>query len=111
MPLENPGVVDLVSISATGDEAIVYIIATEPWGEEQLFQLQAKLKNTVAFTADGQLERTYPEVAGKAKAIEIRSDFASNKAVDKLITAARQQWCAPESIRLSFVVPGGSRAV
>jgi len=106
MPLENPGVVDLVSISATGDEAIVHIIASQPWGEQQFFQLQAKLKNTVAFVADGQLERTYPEVAGKLKAIEIRADFPPNDAVERLVASARQQWCAPDGIRLSVVVLG-----
>jgi Family of unknown function (DUF6572) len=111
MPLENPDVVDLVSVSATGDEVTVHIIANEPWDEQQLFQLQAKLKNTVAFTADGQLDRMYPEFAGKSKIIEIRADFPPSEAVEKLIAAARQKWCAPEGIKLSFVVPEVSGAV
>ena len=111
MPLDNSGIVDLVSLSPTGDEVIVHIVATEPWGETQLLQLQAKLKNSVAFAADGQLERAYPEVAGKRKAIEIRADFSPSEAVEKFVEAARQQWCEPDSIRLSFVVLAGSGAV
>jgi hypothetical protein len=111
MSLANPGVVDLVSVSASGDEVIVHIVATEPWGEEQFFQLQSKLKNAVAFAVDGQLERTYPEFAGKTKAIEIRADFPPSDAVEKLVEAARARWCAPEGIRLSLKVQGGSGAV
>ena len=111
MPLNDPGIVDLVSINSTGDEVIVHIVAPEPWGEKQFFQLQAKLKNALAFTADGQLERTYPEVAGRSKAIEIRADFPPSEAVEKLVKAAREQWCAPEGIRLSLVLSGGSGAV
>jgi hypothetical protein len=111
MPLDNPDVVDLVSLSPSGDEVTVHIIASEPWSEEQLFQLQTKLKNTVAFATDGQLERMYPKVAGKSKIIEIRADFPPSEAVEKLLAAARQQWCAPEGIKLSFVVPGDSSAV
>ncbi|WP_273232719.1 DUF6572 domain-containing protein [Pseudomonas kuykendallii] len=106
MPLDNPGVIDLVSLSPTANEVIVHIVATEPWGEVQLFQLQEKLKGTVAFTADGQLERDYPEATGKQKAIEIRTDFPTSESVEKFISAARKHWCDPEGVRLSVIVQG-----
>ena len=57
MPLDKPETIDIVSVR--GDTVTVHLIATEPWASngDDTMLLQAKLKNYVAFAADGQLTR------------------------------------------------------
>lgn len=107
MSLENAEVIDLVTVSADGETVIVYLVATDPWpatGRGALL-LQAKLKNYVAFAADGQLIRQFPKAQGKRVVIEIRTDHPLGVTEEKLIAGARQHWCEPEGI--SLVVSSG----
>ena len=102
MQLEKTEVIDLVTLSADGETITLYLVATEPWpttGEATLL-LQAKLKNYVAFAADGQLTRQYPKARGKKVAIEIRSDHPLGAMEEKLVAAAREHWCEPDGIAL-----------
>ena len=110
MPLDNADVIDLVSISADGRTITLHLVATVPWPPDGagLPFLQAKLKNYVAFAADGQLLRQYPEARGKNVAIEIRSDYALGALEMKLVEAAREHWCKPDGI--SLLISAGRRS-
>jgi len=93
-------------MSADGEMVTLHLVTTDPWpsnGAGTLL-LQAKLKNYVAFVADGQLLRQYPEARGKRVAIEIRSDHPLGPTEEKLVLAARQHWCEPDGI--SLIVSG-----
>ncbi len=100
--LEKTDVIDLVALSATGDEIQLCLIATDQWDAQgnRTLQLQAKLKNYVAFAVDGQLERQHPEAKGKRIKIKIDSEYPLGAAERQLIEAARQHWCTPENIEL-----------
>lgn len=64
--IENPAVVDAVSVSSARDRVDVVMAQACEWdgSDRLLVLLQEKWKNYVAFAADGQLVQTYPEVAG-----------------------------------------------
>jgi hypothetical protein len=102
MSLQKGDVIDLVSLSADGETVTLHLVATEPWPAtgEGTFLLQAKLKGYVAFAADGQLTRQYPEASGKRVVIEIRSDHPLGATEEKFVAAAREHWCKPEGIVL-----------
>jgi hypothetical protein len=102
MSLENADVIDLVSLSADGQTVTLHLVAAEPWpasGAGALL-LQAKVKNYVAFAADGQLVRQYPEARGKNVVIEIRAEHPLGATEETLIAAAREHWCEPDGIAL-----------
>ena len=113
MPLDKSDVLDLVSLSPDGQTVRLHIIAEEAWsanGDTALL-LQAKLKNYVAFAADGHLLRQYPDVRGKKVAIEIRTNHPLGQIEEKLVAAANDAWCRPEGISLSVhVVNRGAAA-
>jgi hypothetical protein len=102
MSLEDPDVIDLVSLSADGKAVALHIVTTDAWpaSGERTSLLEAKLKSYVAFAADGQLARQYPEARGRKVLIEIRSVHPLGAMEEKLVEAAREQWCTPENIAL-----------
>lgn len=108
MPLDKTNAIDLVSMNPDGRTVTLHLVVTEPWPENGsgAALLQAKLKNYVAFAADGQLLRQYPEASGKKVAIEIRSNHPLGATEEKLVTAARTHWCEPDGISLVVVRPG-----
>lgn len=63
--IDNPEKIDVVSLSPSGDCLLLLIAQTSEWdgSDRLLLALQAKWKNYVAFAADGQLRRIYPEYA------------------------------------------------
>ena len=101
MSLENAEVIDFVALGADGSTVTLYLVATEPWRtEKQSLLLQAKLRNYVAFAADGQLLKDYPSVAGLRKLIDIRTTYPLPDIEQRLVEFAREHWCAPEEITL-----------
>jgi hypothetical protein len=101
--LAKPDTIDLVARSASGDEIILCLVATEPWdpGGAQALRLQAKLKNYVGFAADGELSRRYPDALGKKITIHIETQFPLGAFERRLVDGARETWCAPEGISLT----------
>jgi hypothetical protein len=67
----NPGTIDGISV---GEDGVVelHVEQTAPWdGSNHLLLLtQEKLWNYLAYVADGDLAREYPEVAWEAPAME-----------------------------------------
>jgi hypothetical protein len=109
MSLDKADTIDLVSLTADGKTIVLHLVATRSWpstGEGSLL-LQAKLKNYVAFAADGQLIRQYPQAKDKNVRIEIRSDYPLGVKELELVAAARKHWCEPDGIALH--VAAGTR--
>jgi len=111
MPLDKTEVIDLVSLSPDKQTVRLHIIAEEPWSSngDTALLLQAKLKNYVAFAADGQLVRAYPDVRGKKVVIEIRTNHPLGEIEEKLVALASEAWCRPEGIGLSAQVANRRR--
>jgi hypothetical protein len=61
--IENPEKIDVVGLSPGGDCVWLLIAQTTEWdgSDRLLLALQAKWKSYLAFAADGQLRRMYPE--------------------------------------------------
>jgi hypothetical protein len=106
MPLDKADVIDLVSLSPDKQTVRLHIIAGDPWSSngDTAILLQAKLKNYVAFAADGQLVRAYPNVRGKKVVIEIRTNHPLGETEEKLVAPASEAWCRPAGIGLSVQV-------
>ena len=104
MSLDKPEVIDLVSFK--DDVVTISLVATEPWDSngQNALRLQSKLKNYVAFAADGQLLRFYPEMAGKQVVIRIHSDYELGETERRLVAAAQQHWCDPDGIKLVVTI-------
>lgn len=64
--IENPTVIDVVALGPEGDRVDVVMAQACEWdGSDRLILLlQEKWKNYLAFAADGQLVRAYPETDG-----------------------------------------------
>jgi len=62
----NDATVDLVTQSPDGAAVLLYVVQSQPWtgSDGQLASLQTKIHNYVGFVLDGQMERTYQDVAG-----------------------------------------------
>ena len=58
--------VDLVGISPDGSEALIFLVQSGAWSgtDSQIASLQSKIRNYVGFAVDGQMVRSYPDVAG-----------------------------------------------
>jgi hypothetical protein len=106
--LEQADSIDLVSVNAAGDVVTLHIVATEPWdvAGDGALRLQAKLKNYLAFAAEGKLEHTYPDVKGKRVRIEIRCSHPPGEIEDRLVAAVREHWCEPGGIVLEVLHEG-----
>ena len=76
----NPGTIDGISV---GEDGVVelHVEQTAPWdGSDHLLLLtQEKLWNYLAYVADGDLAREYPEVAWEAPAMESGEGSASDE--------------------------------
>jgi hypothetical protein len=109
MTLDKPDVIDLVSVQ--GDTVTLHLVVTGPWASNgsDAMLLQAKLKSYVAFAADGQLMRQYPDAQGKKVLIEIRSSHPLSDTELRLVEAARRHWCEPDGISLLVSVVGPGR--
>jgi hypothetical protein len=91
--LENPGVLDALAHDARADKLVLAICETRPWlGEEtQLFQLQEKLNAYLSFVLDGELNDAYPEFAGKAVEIQLRTVHELDEKALAFIRLVREQ--------------------
>lgn len=96
------GAIDLVTVSAARDKVILYLIVEEPWDEQgkEMMKLQAKLKNYVAYGADGQLHRDFPDTVDMRVSVHIQTRFPLGTPENKLVELARKEWCEPEQIGL-----------
>lgn len=100
--LDNPAAIDLISISPDGNTIMLHLVAGEPWDADgkRAMQLQAKLKNYVAFAADGQLARQYPDSRGKHVMVRIDTHHPLGDLEQRLVAAVRESWCTPSGIKL-----------
>jgi hypothetical protein len=72
MAVNDPSVVDLVSLAPDGAVALV-MVEPRPWlGREQLFDLQEKVNSYASYALDGGLLSDYPHMTGRPIRLELR---------------------------------------
>jgi hypothetical protein len=75
--VQNPNVIDLITHDSTTDQYALIMIEHRPWASaDQLIELQTKINYYLDFILDGQMERKYPESAGKQVRVQLDSSFA-----------------------------------
>ena len=101
--VQNPNVIDLISLDAEANEVVLLMLEERPWGtvSEQLEQLDEKYNSYVSYVLDGHLVKQYPQYADKA--VRIQLDCASQPGSQEMARiGAMRNYAASE--RLGFCV-------
>jgi len=74
--VENPKVVDLISVDPASDKVVLTMIERRPWGAspQQFQQIEEKINRYMGYALDGFLAEHYPEYEGKR--VQIRLECA-----------------------------------
>ncbi|HXU07007.1 MAG TPA: DUF6572 domain-containing protein [Polyangia bacterium] len=74
--VENPKVVDLISIDDSADKVVLTMIERRPWGasDQQFQQIEEKINRYMGYALDGFLADHYPQYEGKR--VQIRLECA-----------------------------------
>ena len=74
--VQNPAVVDLITLDKDSDTVVLAMIERRPWGvvREQFKQIEEKLNRYMGYVLDGFLAEQYPQYRGKL--VQIRLDCA-----------------------------------
>jgi hypothetical protein len=74
--VQNPAVVDLVTLDKASDTVVLVMVERRPWGapREQFKQIEEKLNRYMGYVLDGFLAEQYPQYSGKS--VQIRLDCA-----------------------------------
>jgi hypothetical protein len=74
--VQNPMVIDLISLDRASDTVVLVMIERRPWGVagEQIKQIEEKLNRYMGYVLDGFLAEQYPQYVGKP--VQIRLDCA-----------------------------------
>lgn len=71
--IQNPNVIDLISLDAEANQVVLLMLEERPWGSvaDQLEQLDEKYNRYVSYVLDGHLVNQYPQYADKAVRIQL----------------------------------------
>jgi hypothetical protein len=101
--VQNPTLMDLVTVDPASDAVVLVMIERRPWGAsaQQFAQIEEKINRYLAYALDGFLVQHYPQYQGKA--VQIRLDCAEAPHGDAVrFVAAAEQAIRREG--LAFVV-------
>jgi hypothetical protein len=101
--VQNPNVIDLISLDSEANEVVLLMLEERPWGTvpDQLEQLDEKYNSYVSYVLDGHLVKQYPQYADKG--VRIQLDCASPPgSQEKIRIGAMRNFAASE--RLGFSV-------
>ncbi len=100
--IEDPSKLDLVTMSKSGDEVALIMVASEPWTDEKVAALQAKTQSYLTYVESGNLARDYPSSVGKRLRFQLDTSHPLSELAQRFISIASAEWCAP--VGISFVV-------
>jgi hypothetical protein len=90
--VENPGLLDLITVDPTSGAVILVMFERRPWGQSsaQFSQIEEKINRYLGYALDGFLVQHYPQYEGKP--IQIRLDCVEEPQgdADRFVRAARQ---------------------
>ena len=71
--VQNPEIIDLITLDSKEGEVILLILEDRPWGSDskQLMQFDEKLNRYLAYVLDGFLVKEYPQYQGVPVRIQI----------------------------------------
>jgi len=96
--LAHPGILDAFAYDARRDTLVLAMFETREWdgGESQLLQLQEKLNAYASFILDGEMAGAFPQHAGKAVEIQLRTMHEPGEVALRLLAMAREQLALQE---------------
>ena len=91
MTVDDPNVIDFVSISPDGT-VILTMVESRPWdgSDERLYELQEKINRYVDFVRSGDLTQRYPHLAEKPVRLELRYETAPDPQTAQFIARLRE---------------------
>jgi hypothetical protein len=109
MTVSQPNVIDFVVHDRKRDQALLVMVEDREWGHggQLLPELQTKLNTYIAFI-DDRLTVDYPELAGKAVHVELRSVFRPGEEELKFLRIVQKRHLQPKGIELSWRMIGES---
>ena len=71
--VQNPAVVDLITLDKASDAVVLVMIERRPWdaSRDQFKQIEEKLNRYMGYVLDGFLAEQYPQYQGKSVAIRL----------------------------------------
>src|SRR4051812_40549847 len=71
--VQNPAVVDLITLDKASDTVVLVMIERRPWDatREQFKQIEEKLNRYMGYVLDGFLAEQYPQYTGKPVAVRL----------------------------------------
>ena len=105
--VENPMLMDLVTVDPTTDKVVLGMIERRPWGADpkQLVQIEEKINRYLAYVLDGYLAEHYPQYIGKR--VTLRLDCAQTPTGEAAqFVAAATHACATHGLEFAVNVTG-----
>jgi hypothetical protein len=100
--IENSSSLDLVTMSKSGEEVALIMVAAEPWTEQKVFALQAKTQSYLTYVESGGLARDYPTSVGKRLRFQLDTAYPLSELAQRFVSVASTEWCNP--VGINFVV-------
>ena len=110
--VQNPAVVDLITLDKASDTVVLAMIERRPWGvvREQFKQIEEKLNRYLGYALDGFLAEQYPHYVGKP--VQIRLDCAEAPHGEAVrFVEAMTHACASHGIRFSIAVAAAAASL
>ena len=107
--VENPKLMDLITVDPQSDKVVLAMIERRPWGghPRQFAQIEEKLNRYMGYVLDGFLAEQHPEHKGRR--VQLRIDCAEAPHGDAvLFVRAAQDACAKHGLELAVKVVSGS---
>ena len=100
--IEYSTTLDLVTLSESGDEAALIMVAAEPWTDEKVLALQAKTQAYLTYIESGGMARDYPNTVGKRLRLQLDTTHPLSELAKRFIAVAKAEWCEP--VGIAFLV-------
>jgi len=90
--VENPMVMDLITLDPASDCVVLVMVERRPWGASprQLQQIEEKINRYLGYALDGFLVQQYPHYAGKSVQIRLDCAEAPREQAAAFVEAARR---------------------
>jgi hypothetical protein len=100
--IEYSSALDLVTMSKSGDEVALIMVAAAPWTDEKVLALQAKTQSYLSYIESGALARDYPSSVGKRLRLQLDATHPLSELAQRFVSVANADWCEP--VGISFIV-------
>ena len=111
MPLEQIHVIDAIGRDEATGQTVLIMTESRPWtgSARHLFELQEKVNAYLGFALDGEMDESYPELAGRPLRLQLDCAIPPDESALALIEKMRAQLAFQQidlAIRINGPAPG-----